>query len=321
MFLKPVWRMIVATINEWNEDRAPRMAASLAFYTVFSIAPLLVIAIWIAGRIFGQEAASNQVSQQLQLLMGPMAAEAVETLVTSAARQAGGGWIATILGIGLLIYAATAVFGELQDSMNTIWEVKARPGKFWWQIVRDRLVSFVMVLGIAFLLMVSLVLSAGLAALSRYITSAGDFWEALNLVLSLVAFSVLFGLLFKYLPDVKIDWADVLIGAVFTSLLFNIGKYAIGRYLGRESVSSVYGAAGSIAILLLWVYYSAQILYLGAEFTQVYARSHGKKIETDRGAVAITEEERVQQGIPHNATVEGAAEKQASEAAAADAAE
>lgn len=312
-WLKELWRLIAATASEWSEDRITRMAASLAFYTVFSIAPLLVIAIWIAGQFFDDAAVTNEVSQQLQLLMGATAAKAVESMLTSASQQTASGWIATILGILLLLYASTNVFAELQDSMNTIWEVKSRPGKLWWQILHDRLVSFVMVLGIAFLLMVSLLLSAALAALSRYVASGSEVWQAMNVGLSLAIFTVLFGLMFKYLPDVKIRWRDVIIGAVFTSVLFNFGKFLIGRYLGRESVSSVYGAAGSLAILLLWVYYSAQILYIGAEFTQVYARRHGKRIEPERGAVAIGEQERVQQGIPHKETVNAAAEKQAAE--------
>ncbi len=315
MWLKELWSMIAATANEWSEDRVSRMAASLAFYTVFSIAPMLVIAIWVAARVFGEEAVAAEVSQQLRLLMGPMAAQAVENMLRSA-RQTGGGWTATLLGIGLLIYTSTNVFAEMQDSMNTIWEVKARPGKVWWQMVRDRLVSFAMVLGLAFLLMVSLLLSAALAALSRYVSSGVEFWtSAINSGLSLVIFAVLFGFIFKYLPDVKIGWPDVLIGAVVTSVLFNLGKLLIAQYLGRESVSSVYGAAGSLAILLLWVYYSAQILYLGAEFTQVYARRRRgrRRIEPERGAIPISEEERVHQGIPHQETVDGAAEKQAAE--------
>jgi membrane protein len=315
MWLRELFSLIAATFNEWNEDRVSRMAASLAFYTAFSIAPMLVIAIWIAARVFGEEAVAAEVSQQLRLLMGPTAAKAVETMLVSAQRT-GGGWTATILGVGLLVYTSTNVFAEMQDSMNTIWEVKARPGKLWWQIVRDRLMSFAMVLGLAFLLMVSLVLSAALAALSRYVSGDVEFWtSAVNSGLSLVVFAVVFGFIFKYLPDVKISWPDVLIGAVVTSLLFNLGKLLIAQYLGRESVSSVYGAAGSLAILLLWVYYSAQILYIGAEFTQVYTRRRRgrKQVEPERGAVVITEAERVQRGIPHQATVEGAAEKQATE--------
>ena len=311
MWHKTLWKLIAATFAEWNEDRVSRMAASLAFYTVFSIAPMLVISIWVAGRIFGEQAATAEVSEQLRSLMGPTAARAVESLLVSAASQTAGGWTATVLGILLLVYTATNVFAELQDSMNTIWEVKARPGKLWWQILHDRLVSFAMVLGIAFLLMVSLLLSAALAALSRYISDGSQLWTAINFALSLVIFTVLLGLIFKYLPDVRIRWRDVLIGAALTSLLFNLGKFLIGRYLGRESVSSVYGAAGSLAILLLWVYYSAQILYIGAEFTQVYARRHGRRIEPERGAVAMSEQDRVQQGMPHKQTVEGAAERQA----------
>jgi membrane protein len=315
MWPKELWSLIAATFSEWNEDRVPRMAAALAFYTAFSIAPMLVIAIWIATQMFDEAAVAAEVSQQLRLLMGPTAAKGVETMLTSA-RHTGGGWPATILGVLLLVYGSTNVFAEIQDSMNTIWEVKARPGKLWWQIIRDRLVSFAMVLALAFLLMVSLVLSAALAALSRYVSSGVEFWtSAVNSALSLVVFTVVFALIFKYLPDVKIRWPEVVIGAVVTSLLFNLGKLLIAQYLGRESVSSVYGAAGSLAILLLWVYYSAQILYIGAEFTQVYTRRRRgrKQVEPERGAVAITEEERIQQGIPHRATVEGAAEKQAAE--------
>jgi membrane protein len=315
MWPKDIWKLISATASEWSEDRVSRMAASLAFYTVFSIAPMLVIAVWVAGQVFDQEAVAAEVSAQLRLLMGPMAARAVESMLITASAQPDGGWTATILGVGLLVYTSTNVFAELQDSMNTIWEVKARPGKLWWQMVRDRLVSFAMVLGIAFLLMVSLLLSTALAALSRYISGGAEFWSTLNNLLSLVVFTGVFGLMLKYLPDVKIGWPDVLIGAIVTSALFTLGKFLIAYYLGRESVSSVYGAAGSLAILLLWVYYSAQIVYIGAEFTQVYTRWRRgrKRVEPERGAVDISEEERVQQGIPHQATVDGAAEKQAVE--------
>lgn len=284
MTFRSVWRLLKQTYVEWSDDRVSRLAAALAYYTAFSVAPLIVIAIRVAGIVFGERAAREEVSRQLQALMGPSAADAVESLMTRAAQAGSGGRVATVLGIAFFLYAASNLFAELQDSMNSIWDVKLRPGLGWWATIRHRLWSFAMVLGSGFLLMVSLLASAALAAASRYV-NADLPGRVLNVVASLVVFTLVFALIYKVMPDAQIRWRDVWIGAVATAGLFTLGKFLIGLYLARPSVSSVYGAAGSLAILLLWVYYSAHVLFIGAEFTQVYARRYGRRIRPDEDAV------------------------------------
>ena len=307
---REAWALVKQTFAEWWEHRVSRLAASLAYYTAFSIAPLLIIAVRVAGLVFDEASAREEVSAQLRGLMGPEAADAVEALLEKAAAPGSGGTLATVLGVAFFIYAATNLFAELQDAMNTIWDVKPKPDAGWWPTVRGRLLSFAMVLGTGFLLMVSLVLSAALAAASRYLGGGGDtgaVWRAVNLAASLGVFTVMFAMIFKLLPDVLIRWRDVLMGAAATAVLFTLGKFLISLYLARPTVSSVYGAAGSLAILLIWVYYSAHVLFLGAEFTQVYARRHGRRIRPDPGAVRVTAEDRARRGIPRVEHVRAAA--------------
>jgi membrane protein len=212
--------------------------------------------------------------------------------------------LGTIVGIVVLLFGASGVFGELQDSLNTIWEVAPRPGRGIWGVIKDRFFSFTMVLGVAFLLLVSLVVSTALAALGHWLSNsiAGVewLWQILNFLISLAMIALLFALLFKVVPDVKIRWRDVWIGASVTAVLFTIGKLLIGLYVGKAGVASPYGAAGSLVVIVVWVFYSAHILFVGAEFTQVYARAFGSPLEPARGAVAVTEEARAQQGIPHS---------------------
>ena len=300
MKLREAWGLVRQTFIEWWEDSVSRLAASLAFYTAFALAPLLVIAVRIAGFVFEQKAARSEVSTQLQGVVGPEAAEAIEAMLEKMADAGSGGTVATVLGLAFFVYASTSLFAELQDAMNTIWEVKPRPDVGWGYTIRRRLMPFAMVLGTGFLLMVSLVLSAALAAATRYVGGAGGLGQALNLAASFALFTLLFASIYKVLPDVEIGWRDVWVGAAATAVLFTLGKYLIGLYLARPSVSSVYGAAGSLAILLLWVYYSAQVLFLGAEFTQVFARRHGRRIKPDDDAVRVTELERARKGIPHD---------------------
>lgn len=276
------------TFSDWSEDKAPRLGAALAYYTVFSIAPLIVIVIAIAGMWFGQEAAQEQIFGQLASLVGTEGAKGISGLL-EAANKPREGMIASALAIVTLIFGATGVFVQLQDALNTIWEVKPKPGRGIWGFIRHRLLSLAMVFAIGFLLLVSLVVSAGLAAAGKWFEGAmpggEQVWHILNFVLSFVVIAALFSLMFKYLPDVKIAWRDVWLGGTLTALLFTIGKFALGMYLGRSSVSSAYGAAGSLIVLLLWVYYSAQILFFGAEFTQVYANRFGKKLEPAENAM------------------------------------
>jgi membrane protein len=311
MNLKVIVGLLKETWTEWQEDKASRLAAALAYYTAFSIAPLVVIAIAIAALVYGEEAAQGQIATQLGALVGKEAAEAIESLVESSYRQSGEGIIATVISIGLLFFGASNIFTQLQDSLNTIWEVAPKPGRGIKGIIKDRILSFGMVLGIGFLLLVSLILSTVLAALGNYLGGMMPglqfLWSILNFLLSFGVISLLFALMFKFLPDVKITWGDVRIGAVITALLFTIGKSLISLYLGNSGVGSTYGAAGSLVVLLLWVNFSAQILFFGAEFTQVYANKYGSLIVPTENAVPLTEEARAQQGMPRTKDIEAAA--------------
>jgi membrane protein len=303
MDAQAIWGMLKETFTDWNEDKAPRLAAALSYYALFAIAPLLVIVIAIAGLFFGEEAARGAIAGQLQGLVGEQSAQTIQEMVANAGSNRSSGIFATIVGIVTLVFGALGVFGQLQDALNTIWEVQPKPNRGWMEVIKDRLAPFTMVLGIAFLLLVSLVISAALAALGKFF--GGIFpgfalvGQILNFVVSFGVITLLFAMMYKYLPDVKIAWSDVWIGAAATALLFTIGRLLIGLYLGRSSTASSYGAAGSLVIVLIWVYYSAQILFFGAEFTQVYAKTYGSKIQPADNAMPITEEARAQQGIPH----------------------
>ena len=308
------WRLLKDTFAEWSDDNASRLAAALAYYTVFAIAPLLVIAIAIAGLLLGQEAATNQVSRSLSSVFGQTAGDAVNGLVESARNRVGAGIVATIIGVITLLFGASGVFGELQNALNTIWEVAPKPNQGFMQTIRKRFFSFSMVVGVGFLLLVSLVVSAAISAFGEVL--GGDQFavsligQVTDFVVSFGVTTLLFALIFKVLPDVTVQWRDVWIGAVVTALLFTVGKSLLGWYLGRASTTSAYGAAGSFVALLLWVYYSAQILFFGAEFTQVYARAHGARIVPDEDAVALTEVARAQQGIPHEGALDRVTERQ-----------
>lgn len=302
-----IWELFKETFDEWNEDKASRLAAALAYYTVFSIAPLLIIAIAVAGLVFGEEAARGQIVGQIQGLVGRNGAEAIETAIKNASQPASG-TIASLIGVGALLFGASGVFAELQDSLNVIWEVVPRPDLGVKGFVRKRFLSFAMVLGIGFLLLVSLVISAVLAAVNGYFSGLLPgidlIWQIANFVISFSITTLLFAMIYKFLPDVKITWGDVLTGAAITSLLFSIGRYLLGLYLGNGTFGSTYGAAGSVVVILAWVYYAAQILFFGAEFTQVYARKYGSQIIPDKNAVPITDEARAQQGIPRRRDIE-----------------
>lgn len=300
MNLKSIVGLFQETFEEWQKDKVSRLSAALAYYTIFSIAPLLIIVIAIAGAVFGEAAAQDAIKGQLEGLIGPSSAEVIQTAIQNAS-QPQAGTVASLISIAVLIFGATGLFAELQDSLNTIWEVQPKPGRAVKTIVRQRFLSFAMVLAIGFLLLVSLVLSAILAGLVTYFNNllpGSDFiWRFVNFFVVFLVTTLLFGLIFKVLPDVKITWSDVLIGAAITSLLFSIGRYLLGHYLGNSTFGSTYGAAGSIVVILVWVYYAAQILFFGAEFTQVYARRYGSQIVPDKNAIPLTEEARLQQGL------------------------
>ena len=286
--LQSLWKMLKQTAADWSEDNATRLAAALAYYTVLSVAPLLVLTISVVGLVFGEDAARGHIASELGSVVGPQAGEGIQTVIQHA-NSPTGGTISSIVSLVVLLFGASGVFGELQSALNAIWEVKPKPGLGVMGFLRARFFSFTMVLGVAFLLLVSLVLSAALTAVGRFfehtLPGGEAVWQVVNTVISFGVITALFALIFKVVPDVKITWRDVWMGAAFTALLFTIGKFALGMYLGRASVASPYGAAGSIIVLVIWVYYAAQILFMGAEFTQVYARAHGSQIQPSDHAV------------------------------------
>jgi membrane protein len=283
--------LLKQTASEWMEDDAPTLGAALAYYTVFSLAPLMTIAIAMAGLFFGKEAAQGQIFDELRVLFGEEGGKAVEEVVQSANAQPAAGVVATIISVIILLFGASGVFGQLQASLNTIWGVKPKPGRGVLGIIRDRLLSFGFTLVVGFLLLVSLLLTAGIALVADWVGGLMPGSEAvaqiLNVVFSLVMITLLFAMIYKFLPDAKIAWRDVWIGAFLTALLFTIGKFALGIYLGKSGVASSYGAAGSLIVLLLWVYYSSQILFFGAEFTQVYANRFGSRVAPADNAVPV----------------------------------
>jgi membrane protein len=284
--------LLKQTAQEWIEDKAPQLGAGLAYYTVFSLAPLIVVLLAIVGFLFRNDPAGawNRLTEQMGYFLDQNAVEMIRGIAQQAA-QPEKGVIATIIGIALALFGAGGVFGQLQDALNTIWDVKAKPGGGIWGFLRSRFLSFAMVAGVCFLLLVSLVLEGLLKGFSHYVQSVipGGIVLALAVywVFDLAAIILLFAVIFKYLPDARVQWRDVWIGATLTAVLFAIGKWALGLYLGSGSAASAYGAASSLVSLLLWVYYSSQILLFGAEFTQVYATHAGRGVVPDEHAVSL----------------------------------
>ena len=285
--IRSTFKLLKEAFQEWQDDKASLLAAALAYYTVFSITPLLVIAIAIAGTVFGQDTAQGEILEQIKELVGEQGAQAIEVALANADRPQLSS-IASIISIIVLLIGASGVFAQLQSALNTVWNVKAKPNGGIWEFIRKRLLSFGMVLAIGFLLLVSLLLSALLSGIGKLginlLPGFTPLWQLVNFAISFGFISLLFALIYKYLPDVKIRWKDVWVGAIITALLFTLGKFAIGLYLGKGSLGSAYGAAGSLIIFLAWVFYSAQILLFGAEFTQVYARKYGRKIRPNNHA-------------------------------------
>jgi membrane protein len=281
--------VLKCTVSEWFEHRAGSMGAALAFYTLFSMAPILVLVLAIAGAFYGPQAAQGELFTQLRGLVGSQGAEAIQ-LVLAGARNKEEGQLATLIAAGLLLFGATTVFAELKASLDAIWQVPPLSHGSTWDVIRTRLLSFGMVLVLAFLLMVSLVVSAALALLEKfwgsYWSDAGMVLSGLNYAISFAVIAALFGVIFKMLPRIKLSWHDVTIGALGTAALFTLGKYLIGVYIGNSGVASSYGAAGSIVALLLWVYYSAQIFFLGAEFARQYALQLGSLRHLPRAQTA-----------------------------------
>jgi membrane protein len=307
MHYEAIWPLTKEAFKEWSEDKASRLAAALAYYTAISLAPLLVLAVTVLGwmNFDGRMVVENQMG----MLMGSTGKTAAKTMIEAAKEQSG--FWPTVISIVVLLFGASGVFAELQDSLNTIWEVQPDPKAGWWETIKKRFLSLTMVLGVIFLLLVSLVLSTVLAGMvGRFAGEGKVVGLMLDIVISMIVYVGVFALLFKYLPDVKIKFKDVWLGAVLTAVLFTIGKYALTLYLTKGSTASAYGAAGSLAALLIWVYYAAQILFFGAEFTRVYALKYENPLPPDRGAVPMTEEQRAQRGIvrEHDLEVAKAAE-------------
>jgi membrane protein len=300
MHPKQGWQLLKGAVKAWSDDYAPSMGAALSYYTLFSIAPLLLIVIAVAGWFFGDEAVRGELVGSLQYLMGEEGAKAIEGMLASISEPKEG-IIATVIGVFVLLLGATTVFGELQNDLDRIWRVPARETeKGWWRLLRSRLLSLGMILGIAFLLMVSLVFDAVLQALGKMWGTG--VWKVLaqtvNFVLAFGLTTTIFAMIYKLMPRAKIEWHDVWVGAAVTAALFAIGKFLIGLYIGRSAVASSFGAAGSLVVVMIWVYYSAQIFLLGAEFTWVYAHSHGSRRGTARpGVVAEQAEEKPQERL------------------------
>jgi len=295
-FSGTAFKLLKLTAQEWLQDKAPQLGAALAYYTVFSLAPLILVLLAIVGAIFRDDPAGawSKLTEQMSYFLDKSALEVVGNIAQKAS-EPGKSTLATIIGITLALFGASGVFGQLQDALNTVWGVKAKPGLGLWRFLRTRFLSFAMVAGVCFLLLVSLAIEALLKGFSHYIQSVmpGGLTIAVGvyLVFDFAAITTLFAMIFKILPDVKTRWRDMWVGAVITAIFFLIGKWALGLYLGSGTAASAYGAASSLITLLLWVYYSSQILLFGAELTQVYASEFGSPIQPDKYAVQIEQKE------------------------------
>ena len=296
MNVKSGFSLIKESFQEWQKDGALDLGAALAFYTIFSLAPLLLVALAVAGLLWDRGQIQGQLIAQIQGLVGPQGAQAVQMMLANAGRH-GSGVLATVIGVVTILFGATGVFVQLQTALNRVWNVEAKPGLGIWSFVKTRLISFGMVLGVGFLLLVSLVVSTAVSAVGKWATGllpgSETLMQVVTFAISFALITFLFALMYKYLPDVEIGWRDVWIGAVVTALLFTLGKFLIGLYLGKSSIASTYGAAGSLVVLLLWIYYSSQILFLGAEFTQVYATHYGSQIKPSKHAVPVVEKKEI----------------------------
>jgi membrane protein len=307
MRLGDVKQLIVQTVKDWQEDKASRLAAALSYYTVFSLPPLLIIALAVAGRFVDRKAAEERILVQATGLVGETGAGAIGQILENAS-DPDTSTLAVIFSVVALLLGASGVFNELQGALNTMWEVEPKPGRGILGVIQQRFLSLTIVLVIGFMLLVSLILSAALAVVSDFFS--GFLPESLqaaaivSFVVSTGATVLLFAAIFKIVPDVHVRWRDVWTGAIVTTVLFTLGRLAIGIYLGNSATASTYGAAASLVVVMIWVYYSAQILFLGAEFTQAYARMRGQPITPDEDAVAMTEEARIQQGLASKETVQ-----------------
>jgi membrane protein len=304
-----MFNVFKAAIFEWSEDKVPRMAAAIAFYAVFSLTPIVVIAFKLAELSFGTEVALHEILTQAAFLIGKDGADGIRLLIESAQPRPATTTASNIIGLAAMIFAATGVFTEMKDALNTIWEVQPKPGLGLLEIVRHRFFAFAMVLVIWFLMLVSLVASAAMSTLAHFASPHVVGFQLLESLLSLTLITLLFALIYRVLPDVAVSWRDVWFGALVTAILFVVGKSLFGLYLGHSSIGTSYGAAGSLVIVILWTYYSCLILLFGAEMSQVQSRLRHSRLVPNETAVHVTEHARVQQGIPRIEDIEKAADE------------
>lgn len=293
---KDAVKILKGTVDGFTEDRAMKLSASLSYYTIFSLAPLLLLMISLAGAFFGREAIQGEVFGQINGLLGNEAAAQIQEIIRNM-ELSGKTTTALVIGAVTLLIGATTVFAEIQDSINIIWKLKAKPKRGWLKLIKDRLLSSSLIVGLGFLLIVSLLVNGAVLALNQMLQArfpdvALILFQVLNVIISFGVITILFGVIFKVLPDAKIAWRDVRMGAFFTACLFMLGRFLIGLYIETTSTGSAYGAAGSLIIILVWVYYTAAILYFGAEFTRVYAEHVGARIEPAQYAVYVEQHER-----------------------------
>ncbi|WDZ98929.1 YihY/virulence factor BrkB family protein [Mucilaginibacter sp. SJ] len=314
-YFKQLWKVLLASFTGFSKDNGLKLSASLAYYTVFSIAPLLIIVISVAGLVFGQDAATERLYPEIVRYVGKTPAAQIQDALKHLALSGKSG-IAVVIGVVTLLLGASSIFIEIQDSLNIIWRVKAKPKSGWMQLLKNRFVSFSLIISLGFLLLASLIINLVISAVKDQIqhffpgidSFTKVFVQVLNLGITLVVITTLFGIIFKFLPDVKIKWRDVRSGAVFTAILFMIGQYLISLYIQYTAQGSAYGAAGSIIVILVWIYYTSAILYIGAEFTQVFAEASGSHIEPADYAVHVQQtevEHRVKTLPPQNPQLEG----------------
>jgi membrane protein len=280
MFFKEAWEVLKQAASDWVDDRASTLGAALAFYSILSLAPLLVVAVAIAGFVFGEQAARGEIVAQIEDMVGTQGAGAIQAVLAHAHRPEAG-IVASVLGVVMLLLGASGVFAQLREALNTIWEIQPTSESGIWPLVRDRIFPFLLVLGTGFLLLVSLVLSAVISALARYaedwLPAAELIFQSVNFGVSFLMVFLLLALIYKVLPAARVAWRDVWLGAATTAVLFMVGKLLLGIYLGKSGVGSAYGAAGSLVVLVVWIYYAAQILFFGAELTQVFAQRYGSR--------------------------------------------
>jgi len=299
--VRPRFQLLKEAFAEFQRDKALRLGAALAYYTIFSIAPLLLIAIAIAGLIFGRSHAQAQIVDQLRALMGDAGAKAIAEMLAGASKPKTGAF-ALVIGIATLLLGAAGVFGALKDALNTIWHVEEKPKGGILAMIRERFLSFAMVFGVGFLLLVSLVIDAAIAAMGKFagnrLPGGESLWQSLQLAVSFGVVTALFAMIFRFLPDIRIEWRDVWLGAAFTSFLFIVGKFALGLYIGKSAVGSSFGAAGSLVVVLVWIYWSTNIVFFGAEYTKVYAQTRGSRRLSGAPAPSPADERRRGGGAP-----------------------